>query len=221
MILDAHLRNQEKAEGPFSLQIQFRAGTLLKSSRHPIHLGLMKAAVPSWLQMCADVERGLAVCHHLASAALCCIPSLLSRGQLSSQSSWTAEESSPAQCWLSTNVINCLLPSLHYQQRQRVSNYLQYNLHKCHFATPSTSYFAILCHSNKISQPVGRETHPGDIIINGTGPGFPRAVGEAEEQRRAHSCIEMPSGLCALNPAQWGLSYPVSKVWKGLSMISS
>lgn len=110
--------------------------------------------------------------------------------------SWTGEESSSAQCWLSTNVINSLLPSLHYQQRQRVSNYLQYNLHKCHFATLSTSYFAILCHSNKISQPVGRETHPGDIIINGTGPGFPWAVWEAEEQRGAHSCTEMPSGLC-------------------------
>lgn len=121
------------------------------------------------------------------------IPILLSGGHLSS---WAGEESSSSQCWWSTNVINSLLPSLHYQQRQRVRNYLQYNLHKCHFATLSTSYFAILCHSNKISQPVGRETHPGDIIINGTGPGFPWAVQEAQEQRGAHSCTEMPSGLC-------------------------
>lgn len=121
-------------------------------------------------------------------------------------SSWTGEESSTAQCWLSTNVINCLLPSLHYQQRQRVSNYLQYNLHKCHFATLSTSYFAILCHSNKISQPVGRETHPGDIIINGTGPGFPGAVGGrgAERSSFLHSDALGSLNRITLNPAEEG-----------------
>ena len=45
--------------------------------------------------------------------------------------------------------------------------------------------FAILCHSNKINQPVGRETHPGDIIINGTGPGFQRSAWEADGQKGA------------------------------------
>lgn len=147
--------------------------------------------------MCTDVEQSFALpCTtnwHQQHSPASRVSSLRTPQQ---PGSWTGEESSSARCWLSTNVINSLLPSLHYRQHRRVSNYLQYNLHKCHFATLSTSYFAIPCHSNRISQPVGRETHPGDIIINGTGPGFPRAVWEAEEQRGAHSCTEMPSGLC-------------------------
>lgn len=46
-------------------------------------------------------------------------------------------------------------------------------------------------HGNKISQAVGRETHPGDIIINGTGPGFPGAVWEAEELIPALRCPQV------------------------------
>lgn len=41
---------------------------------------------------------------------------------------------------------------------------------------------AVLCHSNKINQPVRGETHSGDISINGAQPGFQRSVWEAEEQ---------------------------------------
>lgn len=142
--------------------------------------------------MCTDVEQSFALpcttIWHQQHSPASHVSSLRTPQQ---PGSWTGEESSSARCWLSTNVINSLLPSLHYRQRRRVSNYLQYNLHKCHFATLSTSYFAIPCHSNKISQPVGRETHPGDIIINGTGPGFPRAVWEAEELIPALRCPQV------------------------------
>lgn len=87
--------------------------------------------------------------------------------------------------------------------------------------------FAILCHSNKINQPLQTETHPGGSSVNGTGPGFLRSIREADGQRGA--CI--PALRCSrslhkttMNPAEWRLGYPDSNgraFGKGMTSQSS